>query len=115
MDAKEKEIDQKLQAAKEAAGGGELLVVETDVIGAEVLAFRVPNLQEWKRYRTEASDPTPAIKVSASTNLVHSCCVFPTAPEFARIVEAHPGLIETCIGELVEHAGAARIKKVRKL
>jgi hypothetical protein len=110
-----KEIEQKLEAAKEAAGGGELLVIETDVIGAEVLAFKVPTLPEWKRYRTEASDPAPAIKVAASTNLVYACCVLPTAPEFSRIVEAHPGLIETCIGELVEHAGAARAKKVRKL
>ena len=109
------ELEKKLKAAKEAAGGGEALVIETDIIGAEALAFRVPNLAEWKRYRAEASDSNPAVKAGAATPLVHSCCIFPTKEEFARIVEAHPGLIETCIGELVEHAGAARAKKVRKL
>ena len=110
-----KEIEKKLEAAKEAAGGGELLVVETDIVGAEALGFRVPNLSEWKRYRAEASDPNPAVKSGAATPLVFSCCVFPTRQELERIVEAHPGIVETCIGELVEHAGAARAKKVRKL
>jgi hypothetical protein len=111
----ETNLDQKILAAKEASGGGEVLVIETDIIGAEVLAFRVPKLAEWKRYRAEASDPSPAVKAMAATPLVHSCCVLPTPAEFERIVEAHPGLIETCIGELVEHAGAARAKKVRKM
>ncbi len=113
MDAKE--LEQKLSQAKEAAGGGELLVVETDIIGAEALAFRVPSLAEWKRYRAESSDPNPAVKSAAAGPLVFACCAFPTKPELERIVEAHPGIVETCIGELVEHAGAARAKKVRKL
>lgn len=113
MDARE--LEQKLMAAKEAAGGGECLIVETDIVGAEALEFRVPNLAEWKRYRAESSDTNPAVKAGAATPLVFSCCIFPSRPEFERIVEAHPGIVETCIGELVEHAGAARAKKVRKL
>jgi hypothetical protein len=117
MDANEKatDLEAKLLAAKEAAGGGEMLVVETDIIGAEVLGFRVPKADEWKAYRVKASDQDPTIKVSSAGWLVHTCVIFPTAAEFQRIVEAHPGLVETCIGELVEHAGAARAKKVRKL
>jgi hypothetical protein len=113
MDAKE--IDQKLNAAKEAAGGGELLVLETDVVGAEVLAFRVPKPAEWKRYRVEISSQDAGVKVTATSTLVFACIVFPTQGEFERLVEAHPGLIESCIGDLQEHAGAARVKKARKL
>jgi len=117
MDEKElqKELKQKLMAAKEAAGGGEMLVVETDIVGAEAIGFRVPNLAEWRRYRAETSDQSPAVKSAAATPLVFSCCVFPTRPELERIVEAHPGIIETCINELVEHAGVARAKKVHKM
>ena len=115
MTQPEKETEAKLLAAKEAAGGGELLVVETDVPGAEVLGFRVSTPAEWKRYRTESSDSSPAVKVAAGSNLVHACCVYPETSLFQRLVEAHPGLVETCLGELIEHCGAARAKKVRKL
>jgi hypothetical protein len=110
-----KEVDQKLLAAKEAAGGGELLVVETDIEGAEVLGFRVSTPAEWKRYRTESSDTNPNVKVAGASNLVHACNVYPGPDLFARLVEAHPGLVETCLGDLIEHCGAARAKKVRKL
>jgi hypothetical protein len=34
---------------------------------------------------------------------------------FEAAVDAHPGLVETYIGELLEHAGANRAKKVHKL
>ena len=109
------DYEQKLLEAKNANGGGEILVVETEIEGAEVLGFRVPKAGEWKRYRAEQSDPNPAIKSAAATPLVHSCCIYPDAATFQKLVEGRPGLIETCIGELIEFAGANAAKKVRKL
>jgi hypothetical protein len=109
------ELEAKLLEVKAANGGGELLVVETEIEGAEVLAFRVPKAGEWKRYRAEQSDPNPVIKSSAATPLVHACCVYPDAATFQRLVDGRPGLVETCIGELIEFAGANSAKKVRKL
>lgn len=107
--------EEKLLEAKTKNGGGQVLVIETDIEGAEVLGFRVPTAGEWKRYRAEQSDPNPAIKSSAATPLVHSCCIYPEAAQFQKLVEGRPGLIETCIGELIEFAGANAAKKVRKL
>lgn len=109
------QIEQKILEAKAASGASDVLVVETDVEGCEEVAFRVPTAAEWKRYRAESLDPNPAVKANAATPLVVSCCIYPQRKDFERAIEAHPGLIETFSGELVEHAGANRAKKVRKL
>jgi hypothetical protein len=97
------------------AAGGELQIVETDIAGAELLAFRVPTSPEWKQYRIMLQNPDPASKVAAINNLVTICCVFPTRENFQRVVDAHPGLVETCYGDLQEHAGAGRSKKAYRL
>jgi hypothetical protein len=108
-------IEQKREAARKAAGGmGDVMVVETDVPGAELAAFRVPNSMEWLRYRT-ATNSGPAEKAAAAKPLVCCCRVYPDAAEFDAILAAHPGLVETYINELVEHAGVGRAKKVSKL
>jgi hypothetical protein len=104
-----------IQAAKEKAGGGELLLIDTDIIGAEVLAFRIPTSAEWKSYRQLSSNPDGTSKVDAINHLVTVCCVYPERDNFKRIVDAHPGIIESCYGDLQEHAGAGRAKKARKL
>jgi hypothetical protein len=108
-------IEQRLQEAKAKSGCNDILVVETDVAGMETAAFRVPTSMEWNRYRTMASDSNTATKAAAARPLVFSCCIYPDPASFEAAVDAHPGLIETFIGELIEHAGANRAKKVRKL
>lgn len=113
--AREKAMPEILRAKEEKASGGELLLIETDIAGAEVLAFRIPSPAEWKMYRIGIGSQEPAAKVAAINGLVQVCCVYPTPDNFKRIVEAHPGIVETCYGDLQEHAGAARAKKVSKL
>ena len=126
MEANQAEIETRLEearvaampaisAAKEKAGGGELLLIDTDIVGAEVLAFRIPTPNEWKQYRVLITNQDPTSKVDAINHLVRVCCVYPALDNFDRIVAAHPGIIETCYGDLQEHAGAARAKKARKL
>jgi hypothetical protein len=97
------------------AAGSEVLLVETDIIGAELLGFRIPTSPEWQMYRQMIQDPTPASKVAAINNLVRTCCIFPIKDNFQRVVDAHPGITETCYSDLQEHAGAARAKKAYKL
>jgi hypothetical protein len=97
------------------AAGGEVKVVETDVIGAEVIAFRIPTSSEWKQYRVLVQNPDPASKVAAINNLVILCCIYPTRENFSRVIDAHPGLTETCYTDLQEHAGAGRAKKAYTL
>jgi hypothetical protein len=107
-----KNTEDKIRAA--TAGKGEIMIVETDVSGAEVAAFRVPASAEWTRYRI-GSKGTPEQVATAAKPLVFSCCVYPEPAVFEAAVDAHPGLVETYIGELLEHAGANRAKKVHKL
>ena len=102
------------EAQKAAAGKGDVMVVETDVLGAEVAAFRVPNSMEWMRYRT-AVHGSAADKAASSKPLVCCCCLYPEPKLFEAILDLHPGLVETYLGELLEHAGANRAKKVTKL
>jgi hypothetical protein len=104
--------EEKIKAA--AAGKGEVMLVETDVPGAEVAAFRVPTSMEWQRYRT-GSKGTPEQVATSAKPLVFSCCIYPEPTVFEAAVDGHPGLVETYIGELLEHAGANRAKKVHKL
>jgi hypothetical protein len=108
---------EKIKAAKQAAqiADGNLLVVETDIVGAEAAAFRVPNRGEWKRYTTERASGDASLKVNAFATLVYATCIFPPIKEFEAIIDGHPGLIETYHGELIEHAGANQAKKVTKL
>ena len=105
-------IEDKIKAA--AAGKGEVMLVETDVPGAEVAAFHVPASAEWTRYRSAARG-TPEQQATAGKPLVFSCCIYPEPAAFEAAVDAHPGLVETYIGELLEHAGANRAKTVHKL
>ena len=108
-------VEQKLKAAREAsAGKGDVMLVETDIPGAEVAAFRVPNSMEWSRYRI-ATAGGPAEKAGAGKPLVCCCRTYPEAPAFDAALDAHPGLVETYLNELVEHAGVGRAKKVSKL
>ena len=126
------ETEAQLEAAREAAlplikaikeksikdggaDGGELVLIETDIVGAELLAFRVPTSPEWHQYRIMIQNQDPTSKVDAINNLVNVCCVFPERGNFQRIVDAHPGITETCYADLQEHAGAARAKKAYKL
>jgi hypothetical protein len=104
--------EDKIKAA--AAGKGEVMIVETDVPGAAIAAFRVPTSAEWTRYRI-GTRGTPEQVATAGKPLVFSCCVYPEPAVFEAAIDAHPGLIETYIGELLEHAGANRAKKVHKL
>jgi|ERR1017187_3203833 hypothetical protein len=104
--------EDKIKAA--AAGKGEIMIVETDVTGAEVAAFRVPTGAEWTRYRAECKG-APVQMASAAKPLVFSCCVYPEPKMFEAAIDAHPGLVDSYIGELIEHAGANRAKKVHKL
>ncbi len=108
-------IERKLKEAREAAAGkGDVMCVETDIEGAELAAFRVPTSMEWLRYRT-ASAGSPAEKAAASKPLVVCCRLYPDEGAFSAALDAHPGLVETYISELVEHAGVGRAKKVSKL
>lgn len=113
--SREKAMPEIRKAKEEKAGGGELLLIETDIIGAEILAFRVPSAAEWKMYRVGIGAQEAGARVAAINGLVQVCCVYPTQENFKRIVDAHPGIVETCYGDLQEHAGAARAKKVHKL
>ena len=108
----DKQIEDKIKAA--AAGKGEIMIVETDVPGAEAAAFRVPSSAEWTRYRI-ARGGTPEQMATAGKPLVFACCVYPEPAVFESTVDAHPGLVDTYAGELIEHAGANRVKKVHKL
>jgi hypothetical protein len=109
------QIEAKIEEARKAAAGhGDVMLVETDVPGAEVAAFRVPNTMEWMRYRISAQG-TPEDKAKSAKPLVCCCCVYPEAKHFEAILDQHPGLVETYFGELLEHAGANRAKKVSKL
>ena len=105
-----------LRKIKEATvGKGPMIVVETGVKGAEFAGFRVPSSAEWTRYNI-ARAGTPAEKATAGRPLVFACCAYPTEPGvFESWIDAHPGLVETYIGELIEHAGANQAKKVHKL
>lgn len=114
---REKQLDEKI---REAAGQlkipeRDVLIVPTDVEGAEVVAFRVPTRDEWRRYRSELMSDDPSVKAGASVPLVQTCCFYPPAPEFKAIIESHPGLVETYSAELIPHAGVGRAKKARKL
>lgn len=112
---KEAAIDAAIRDAKAKAGADDVMVVETDVQGAEVAAFRVPTPAEWKKYRTDRDSGDRNVAYGAGRDLVMVCCIFPASESFAARLQAHPGLVETYQGELIAHAGANRAKKVRKL
>ncbi len=109
------DTEKKILEAKAKSGKDDILVVETDVSGCEAAAFRVPTSMEWTRYRAGSADQNPITKAEASRPLVYTCCIFPEPAAFEAAIADHPGLVETFIGELIEHAGANRAKKVHKL
>jgi hypothetical protein len=116
MDEKliEQEFDN-ARKAKEAAELDDVLVVETDVPGAVVAAFRVPTAEEWKRYRCEGMADDVTVKEGAGRKLVLSACIYPPRAIIEAAVQSHPGLVQTFGNELIPHAGAGRAKKVSKL
>jgi len=114
MEATQETVERMLADAKKAAAGQDCIVVETDIPGSEVAVFRVPTSMEWLRYRT-ALRGTPGEGAAAGRALVICCCIYPDQQAFATAIDKHPGLVESYSGELVEHAGIGRVKKVSKL
>ena len=106
------EVESKLAELRKQFGP--LRIVETDLDGAEVAAFRVPESAAWSRFRIE-HDSGPAAKVAAIRVLVFANAVYPEKEVFESMVASRPGLVETYYGEVMEHAGANRAKKVRDL
>jgi hypothetical protein len=105
------ETTERIEKATE--GTPNALLILTDVPGAEVLALRGPNGPEWTRYRIGCAG-SPEQKVTETRNLIVSCRLYPDPTDFGGLLALYPGLIETCIGELIEHAGANRAKKALK-
>jgi hypothetical protein len=96
------------------AAGGEVLIIETDIAGAELLGFRIPKLEEWKQFQMLIRGDA-ATRIAAISNLVTLCCIFPVRENFVRIIDAHPGIVDTCYPDLQAHAGAGRAKKAYTL
>lgn len=76
--------------------------------------FRLPTLKEYNRFREEMAMGAQ-YKASSGPTLVRACVVWPDRKAFDAIVAAHPGIIDTMAGELVEHAGAKAATTNRKL
>jgi hypothetical protein len=110
-----KHVERLYAKAREAAAGkGDVMVVETDVPGIEVAAFRVPTTMEWSAYKV-AKGGEKEMRAGAGRPLVIRTCIFPDQDTFGAALDTHPGLVETFENELVGHAGAGRAKKVSKL
>jgi hypothetical protein len=89
---------------------------EVHLIGNEygLAAFRLPNVREYQKFRDELA-AGPQYRALAGRNLVTSCRVWPDKPAYEAMVAAHPGIVETFSGELIELAGAKAASVVRKL
>jgi hypothetical protein len=87
------QLDEATRADLEAKHG-KVLVLSTE-IGDEVYeaAFRAANAGEWQRFIDEAYDKERASR--ASRALVVSCVVWPSEVEFAAMIKARPGLVQS--------------------
>lgn len=104
----------KIEAAKAAAGiSYKPLVcwVDDGNGGTRPVAFRRPKGPEWHRYRSASLDRNPDIQAGALQLIVVPCCIYPPAAEFAALIDDLPGTVEAAGNELVEFAGASRVKK----
>jgi len=87
---------------------GEVLVLGSDFGD---VAFRIATRAEWQRMIDEqARDLTQGV---ALRNLVYSCRVWPEGPDFDRLIERAPGMVQSLGNELVEFCGLGR-RLVRK-
>lgn len=76
---------------------------------------RTPSGGEYDRFREQRSSDEPALKVGASKALLSNVRMWPEPAEYAALIKAKPGLVETFIGEVMEAAGISRAVTRKKL
>ncbi len=96
---------------------------ETDVVkdlgeeqAAEIgtVLVRPPKLHEYKAFQiSQAMDP--AVAVDGSEVLVRACMVYPSGDSIRPLLEAFPGLRDTCGMRLIKLAGNAKGAQAKKL
>jgi hypothetical protein len=97
------------QVAELEKANGEIVVVKTKV---GPCAFRVPRKKEYDRYKaTLFKDATRSM---APEMLVKMTVVYPSAQDFESLVDKAPGIVETCIGPVLELAGVNAEAEVKK-
>jgi len=104
--------EEQITKLKEAHPGAELHHIHNEDTGVDVVV-KAPSESEWKRFRSMQSDPEQ--RAHAIGVLFRACLVHPAAQEFAPIIAAKPGLVETFGGDLVDIAGVSRANTRKKL
>lgn len=80
----------------------------------EVLV-RPPSRQEWRIYQNHRHDADVVKRSMAPDVLVETCVIHPSREDLGKMLEAHPGLVETWAGDLVEIAGVTGQKTRKKV
>jgi len=106
--------EETIAAVKAANPSTEVHLLTHDELPDQVIV-RSPTGAEWRMFRNMQSDDDGGQKVAAGRMLVDSCVVHPPKGELAAMLEAHPGLVETWAGEIVEIAGVTRKATRKKL
>lgn len=70
------------------------------------VVVRLPNRQEYRRFKDAAANRNGDARIKATEQLARSCIVYPSPERLEYVAEKYAAVLDSVAGELLELAGA---------